>query len=145
MKMKRRRDCKSESSLFRNLLFVLQTQRNTCDYSIDWIICKVRSPIFSPSYSSALLPLSSQVVHTHGCQDIFIDILEHPVTGSIHRHLNTCPPTHMHAGTLVDEQTYKYFTSPCIVCVRKHKHRYQHLFFLLIVRTSHRISTTIFL
>lgn len=50
-------------SLVGNLLFVLQTQRNSCDYSIDWIICKVRPPIFSPSYSSAPLPLSSQVVH----------------------------------------------------------------------------------
>lgn len=59
-------------------------------------------PIFSPSHSSALRSLSSQMLHT-GCQHIFRDILEHPETGSVYRHLNTCPPTHICAARLAVE------------------------------------------
>lgn len=93
---RKRMEGKERLCLVGNLPFVLHTQRNACDYSIDWIICKVMPPpIFSPSHSSALHSLSSQMLHI-GCQHIFRDILEHPETGSVYRHLNTCPPTHKH-------------------------------------------------
>ena len=90
---------------------------STASLATSCLYCRLRGPLVitplteSSTRSGVLLSLlllcsspTQQPDGSYGCRDIFRDMLENLVTGSVYRHVNTCPPTQTHAGKLIQKQ-----------------------------------------